>query len=185
MLRTMSRDQLTPVAYLVLGLVELTGGATVYELKQTVAGSVGFLWSFSHSQIYAEAAALAEAGLLAEEQEESGRRRRRYTITPAGRKELVAWLREPVDVAPEVRDLGLLKLFFGGLVSRDDVVALARAQEEGHRARLALYEGMERRISPDDEWPHAVATLRMGLLFERAFVRFWSEIRERPPGAGG
>ena len=179
----MSSSQLTPVSYLLLGLVERLGPATPYALKQKVAESVGYFWTFSHSQIYAEAADLAGSGLLAADQEETGRRRRSYTITAAGRKALRTWLREPTEVQPEVRDLGLLKLFFGGLVVREDVIALARAQEEGHRARLATYERIERELPEEPEWPHAAATLRMGLLMERAFVRFWGEIAERPPAA--
>ncbi len=178
----MSSTQLTPVSYLLLGLVERAGTATAYALKQKVAESVGYFWTFSHSQIYSEAAHLAGAGLLAEEQEETGRRRRSYTITRAGREALRAWLREATEVQPEVRDLGLLKLFFGGLVDRSDVTGLARAQQEGHRARLSRYEQIEAALPDRPDWPHAAATLRMGLLMERAFVRFWGEIAERPPG---
>jgi PadR family transcriptional regulator, regulatory protein AphA len=181
MLRIVSREQLTPVSYLVLGMVELCDGTTAYELKQKVQGSVGYFWTFSHSQIYAEAASLAAEGLLDEEQEEGGRRRRVYSPTAAGREALRAWLREPTDVQPEIRDLGLLKLFFGGLVGADDVAALAQAQGEGHRARLARYEEIRGAIPADDEWPHASATLRMGLLLEEAFVRFWEGLAERPP----
>jgi DNA-binding PadR family transcriptional regulator len=177
----MSRPQLTPVSYLVLGFVELHGGATAYELKQAVAGSVGYFWSFSHSNIYGEAAQLAADGLLDEEQEQSGRRRRRYTITDAGRAALRTWLREPTDVPPEVRDLALLKLFFGGLVAPADVQALARTQEAAHLARLARYREIEARIAGDGIWPHAAATLRMGLLMEEAFARFWRDVAERPP----
>ena len=179
----MSSRQLTPVSYLVLGLLELKGGATAYELKQLAAESVGYFWSFSHSQIYAEAAELATAGFLAEEQEEGGRRRRHYTVAEPGREALRAWLREPTEVQPEVRDLGLLKLFFGGLVGREDIRALARAQQEGHRARLDLYLEIERGLPEPQQWPHVAATLRMGLLLERAFVRFWSELAEEPPAA--
>jgi PadR family transcriptional regulator AphA len=178
----MSSKQLTPVSYLLLGLVERAGAATAYMLEQKVAESVGYFWSFSHSQIYSEAAELAAAGLLAQEQEETGRRRRSYTMTAAGREALRAWLREPTEVQPEMRDVGLLKLFFGGLVEPADVRALARAQEDGHRARLDRYEEIELSLPERPEWPHAAVTLGMGLLIERAFVRFWHEVAERPPG---
>jgi len=182
MIPSMSNRQLTPVSYLVLGLVERAGEATPYALKQAVATSVGYFWSFSHSQLYLEAAGLAAAGLLDEDREEGGRRRRSYRLTPAGRQALQAWLRKPTEVQPEVRDLGLLKLFFGAGVSPADVAALARAQAEGHRDRLALYERIQGGIPDDPEWPHARATLRMGLLMERAFISFWDDVAARPPG---
>ena len=176
----MSSRQLTPVSYLILGLLELAPGATAYDLKQMVARSIGYFWSFSHSQIYAEAAELAQAGLLREEQEDEGRRRRRYTVTDRGRDALREWLREPTEVQPEVRDLGLLKLFFGSLVAPDDVKRLARAQEDGHRTRLAEYERIAAHIPEQPRWPYPATTLRMGLLMEQAFVRFWREVAERP-----
>ena len=80
----MSSRELTPVSYLVLGLVA-AGATTSYELKQKVAGSVGYMWTFPHSALYAEPSRLVTLGLLDEEREQHGRRRRIYTITHAGR----------------------------------------------------------------------------------------------------
>jgi DNA-binding PadR family transcriptional regulator len=176
----MSNRELTPVSYLVLGLVAC-GAATSYELKLKVAGSVGFMWSFPHSALYAEPARLAGLGLLAEEREEHGRRRRLYAITDAGHAELERWLREPTSQPPQLRDLGLLKLFFSNLTSEADVRALAEAQAVAHRERLALYEAIEAGIPDDPEDPFPFATLRMGLMCERAFVAFWDEIAAEPP----
>lgn len=177
----MSNPSLTPVSYLVLGLVA-GGNATPYELKQKVAASVGHFWAFPHSQLYAEPARLRELGLLSENREPEGRRRRTYTITEAGRQALGEWLRSPTSEPPQVRDTGLLKLFFGAALDEGEVVALARGQEESHRRRLAVYEALEQTIPGDraqSVFPRA--TLRMGLLIERAFVDFWSDIAGHPP----
>ena len=62
-----------PVSYLVLGIIALRGPSTSYDLKRFVQLSVGHFWPFPHTQLYAEPARLAEAGLLEETQEESGR----------------------------------------------------------------------------------------------------------------
>jgi PadR family transcriptional regulator, regulatory protein AphA len=176
----MSNPELTPVSYLVLGLVAC-GASTSYELKQKVASSVGFMWSFPHSALYAEPARLVHLGLLTEEKEEHGRRRRLYALTGEGRAELDRWLREPASEPPQLRDLGLLKLFFSNLTSESDVRALAEAQVAAHRARLAAYEAIEAGmpVEPDDPFPFA--TLRMGLMCERTFIAFWEELAERPP----
>jgi DNA-binding MarR family transcriptional regulator len=88
-------------------------------------------------------ATFVELGLLDEEREAEGRRRRVYTLTAAGRKALDDWLREPTSEQPQIRDTGLLKLFFGDGLSADEVAELARAQEEAHRRRLAAYEAIE------------------------------------------
>jgi DNA-binding PadR family transcriptional regulator len=177
---SVSTRDLTPVTYLVLGLVAC-GAATSYELKQKVASSVGFMWSFPHSALYAEPARLVELGLLSEQQEDHGRRRRIYTLTAEGRAELERWLREPASEPPQLRDLGLLKLFFSNLTSDADVRALAEAQAAAHRERLALYEAIEASIPVEPSDPFPFATLRMGLMCERAFIAFWDEIATSPP----
>jgi PadR family transcriptional regulator AphA len=176
----MSRATLTPVSYLVLGWIAHSP-ATPYELKRRVAHSVGYFWMFPHSQLYAEPARLVKLGLLEEEQEQKGRRRRVYSITEAGRQALDEWLHEPTSEAPQIRDVGLLKLFFSDSLGTDSVVALARAQEQSHRERLATYEKLEPAI-PDDS-VFGRATLRMGFVFERAFIEFWNEIAANPPTA--
>jgi PadR family transcriptional regulator, regulatory protein AphA len=171
----MPGDQLTPVSYVVLGLV--AGGATTsYDMKQMASRSVGYFWNFPHSQLYAEPARLVGLGLLAEEREVEGRRRRVYTLTPAGREALGDWLREPTNEQTQIRDTGLLKLFFGTGMSADELSALARAQEQAHQARLDVYEAK----APEIEDPHRAATLRAGLRFEQLFVDFWRELAESP-----
>jgi PadR family transcriptional regulator, regulatory protein AphA len=167
----------------VLGLVA-RGAATPYELKQKVARSVGYFWMFPHSQLYSEPARLAELGLLEEQREQEGRRRRVYSITEAGTRALTDWLREPTSETPQVRDTGLLKLFFGDVLSEDELVALARAQEQSHRERLAVYEALEQSV-PDDATQAAFPrkTLHMGLLMERAFVEFWGDIAASRAGS--
>ena len=66
-----------------------------YDMKQFVARSIGYFWSFPHSQLYAEPVRLAAAGLLTEEVEQGGRKRRTYRLARTGRKALERWLAEP------------------------------------------------------------------------------------------
>ena len=184
MVATTSSIALTPVSFLVLGIVARAGEATPYDLKREVGRSVGNFWSFPHSQLYAEPARLADAGLLAEQREPEGRRRRTYTITALGRDALVAWLRELPDERTEIRDLGLLKLFFADLLDAEDVTALARSQEAMHRERLSHYEHVDRHLAGRDDRGFPRVTLRMGILCERAFVRFWSDLAADPRQGG-
>ena len=178
----MSRSTLTPVSYLVLGWLA-DGPATPYDLKRKVAHSVGYFWSFPHSQLYAEPARLVELGLLEEEQEQTGRHRRVYSITETGRRAFEDWLQEPSSEMPEIRDIGLLKLFFGEALSSESVVALARAQEQAHLEKLSTYEELERTIPEMATFGRAA--LQAGFSFERAFIEFWSEIAAHPPTAPG
>src|SRR5271166_1953004 len=138
----MTEIKLTPISYVVLGLVALAGEATPYDLKRRVADSVGYVWSFPHAQLYTEPARLAEAGLLKEQREKGGRNRRHFTITAAGNAALRKWLSQPSERAEarELRDPGLLRLFFAELLSSAEVAELAREQESAHRNALALLE---------------------------------------------
>jgi PadR family transcriptional regulator, regulatory protein AphA len=168
---------LSSTSYVVLGLLASLGPATPYDLKRVVATTLGNLWSFPHSQFYAEPERLAAAGLVTERREEGGRRRRTYSLTPKGRRELMLWLNDPEVPGHEVRDAGLLKLFFGDLTGEADVAALARAQELVHQTRAADYRRLAA-DSGDDDLPFRAASMRMGQIFERASARFWRTVAE-------
>ncbi|MDT5347864.1 MAG: hypothetical protein QOH91_1151, partial [Mycobacterium sp.] len=160
---------MTATSYLVLGCLASIGPSTPYELKQVVAGGVGYFWSFPHSQLYSEPVRLAKAGLLTEHREEGGRRRRRFSITEAGRQELRQWLADPTSELPDIRDVGLLKLFFGALADPDHITALAHNQREAHQRRFDLYASVNESDIPGPPG----ATLRFGLAYERAATTFW------------
>src|SRR5580765_3184049 len=168
----MSTAPLTTTSYLVLGCLANQGPCTPYQLKQAVAAGVGYFWSFPHSQLYSEPARLAGLGLVAEQREATGRRRRIFKITPAGRRELKRWVADPTDDLPEIRDTGLLKLFFGQHVSAPQLASLARSQRAAHEQRLAVYEEFAQAAGDAHTGP--AATLAFGLAYERAAVEFWT-----------
>jgi len=160
---------LTPVSYLVLGLIDRAGEATPYELKQ-MATSMSGLWALRHDQVYREPERLADLGLLSEKREEAGRRRRRFRVTDEGRSALQEWLQVPTGEFTELRDPGLLQLFLGA-----DPVVLARRQLEIHEEKLHEYEALAAALSP--EAPEGVRlSLKAGLGHEREWTRFWREV---------
>ena len=131
----MSSDiRLGPVSYLVLGVTALRGPSTPYDLKRFVQLSIGHFWPFPHTQLYAEPERLAAAGLLTETREESGRRRRHYEITDAGRAALADWLASPSS-PPRYESEALVKVMFAENGSRDDLLASA---ELGKRVAALL-----------------------------------------------
>jgi PadR family transcriptional regulator, regulatory protein AphA len=163
-----SERPLTPTSYIVLGLVEATGRATPYEIKQGVAASVGNLWSVPHSQVYAEPARLASGGYLVEEREAEGRRRRSYELTGKGREALARWRSEPTAALPELRDPALLKVFFGA-----DPAAVARAQLPAHEAKLREYEALRAALGDDPGGRGPALTLEAGIAHERVWIEYW------------
>jgi DNA-binding PadR family transcriptional regulator len=169
-----SSPSLNPTGAVVLGLLSLLGPSTPYEMEQWVDASLGHFWSFPRSQLYSEPARLLSLGLVAEEREERGRRRRTFRVTSAGTTALQVWLATPSTQGSEIRDLGLLRLFFGAAAaSPEDVVANAAAQAEVHRSQLAVYVGLQGGTDP-----HVEATLRLGLAYEKAAVAFWESVAE-------
>ena len=177
----MSTPRLSPTSYLLLGMVALRGSSTPYELKRAVGRSVGYFWPFPHAQFYGETTRLAEAGLLEETQEGSGRRRKLYSLTEEGRAALTAWLHEPTTEPMEIRDLGELKLFFSELIETEDIVALAREQEQLYRARLAELDLIETRFADDPTRVRRLAPLRLGQRIYQSAVEFWAGIAADPP----
>jgi DNA-binding PadR family transcriptional regulator len=174
---------LSSSAYVVLGLLDVFGPGTPYDLKRWVDTSVGYFWSFPRAQLYVEPERLARLGLVEEARETAGRRRRRFQITQRGRQVLREWIRGGEMLQAELRDPGLLKLFFGGAVETPDVVALAQAQAAQHAARLAEYERILPTLEHQDQGAFALATLRLGLLHEQVAVEFWRGIAANPPRA--
>jgi PadR family transcriptional regulator, regulatory protein AphA len=161
--------RLTPTSYIVLGLLELAGEATPYRLKQMVAGSVGYFWTLQHAQLYTEPERLADAGYVSETREETGRRRKLYSLTAQGRAALDEWRGEPTSELAELREPAILKLFFGA-----DPQRLAAVQVAANKERLSEYEAI-RASMPEDAPPGPRRALEMGIRFEEAAIAFWED----------
>jgi len=178
----MSTERLTPTSYLVLGLLAREGPSTPYDLEQHVRATLGNFWSFPHTLLYSEPPRLAALDLVTETRETEGRRRRVFAITPAGEAALGAWLDRPSAASTELRDLGLLQLFFADLSTAEARLRLAEQQLATHQAKLGAYEQdlrIERGLAGSRKGQRTVEhwrgeTLRMGLLYETAAVEFWT-----------
>ncbi len=169
----MSNPRLSTTSYAVLGLLEACQPATPYQLKQAAQISIFHFWTITHTQLYTECARLAEAGLLTEEREEGGRRRRVYTLSSAGQEALEKWRATPEADLYELRDPGLLKLFCGA-----DPAAVAETQLDRHEQRLASYE----QLATQDMAAGMRLALEAGIGHERQYVRFWSGVRDSKRG---
>jgi PadR family transcriptional regulator AphA len=165
----MNELRLTPTSYVVLGLIESMQPATAYDLKGAARLGVSNLWALPHTQLYSECGRLADAGLLEEEREPGGRRRRIYRLAESGRAALDAWRSDASPTGWELRDAGLLKLFFGS-----DPAELAISQLDAHRARLAEYEAL---METAAAMPRGMRlALEAGIGHEREYLRFWKSV---------
>lgn len=165
--------QLTQTSYVVLGLVNVLGEATPYDLKQIASATIGPYFTIPHSQLYAEPERLARAGHLEERRERTGRRRKHYSLTQQGRDALSDWLRKPTQELYELRDPGLLKLALGA-----DPKRLAEAQLAAHQERLDEFRGVARMLEMADAPRHQRLVAEAGIGHSREYVRFWKKLAD-------
>ncbi|MYT13769.1 transcriptional regulator, PadR family [Streptomyces sp. SceaMP-e96] len=179
--------EFTPARYVVLGLIARHGPMTPYELKARVEDDIQPFWPILHAQLYRIPAELAQAGLLREEAETEGRRRRIFHLTAAGRAALERWLADPDTAEAETRDPAQLKLFFADLGDPADIVALATRQAERHRKWLAHYASLRGDLDPsaDSRQRSRARLLRLGVLHERAHAEFWESVAADPERLDG
>jgi DNA-binding PadR family transcriptional regulator len=113
-----------------------------YDLLKIVERSVGYLWKPTKSHLYAVLPRLVERGLATRRSApgEKGPDRQLYRVTKKGERLARAWLEEPV---PGDQDLFLLKVFYGGLQSREALIAHYRQHREERLAMLEELRGID------------------------------------------
>ena len=168
-------EPLSATAYVILGMVSKEGRSG-YEIKAAVDGSTRFFWAASYGQIYPELKRLSEAGLVAGvEAPTGGRRRTVYEITTDGEKALRAWLREPPQTY-EMRDEGLLKLFFANVLPPEEALEIVRAMR-AHRLSVSDQLRAMEPVAAAKEDPFPLMVLRGGIEFTEWFAD-WCERME-------
>ncbi|HWM64101.1 MAG TPA: PadR family transcriptional regulator [Solirubrobacterales bacterium] len=167
--------ELSATAYVILGMVNREPRSG-YEIKAAVDSSTRFFWAASYGQIYPELKRLSEAGLVeGVDSPTGGRKRTVYAITDAGKAALVDWLRQPPQTY-ELREEGLLKLFFAGALPPEEAVEILRSMR-AHR--LDVVERL-RTMEPkalEKEDPYPLMVLRGGIEFSQWFAE-WCERME-------
>jgi PadR family transcriptional regulator, regulatory protein AphA len=155
---------LSATARVILGMVRL-GRQTGYEIKQLVDVSTRFFWAASYGQIYPELRRLEEHGLIEGDEPVAGdgRQRRPVRLTEAGERALAEWLRSGDEPGYELRDEGMLKLFFSDAMEPEERLGLVRAMHDGHEQAAARLRGIEDAARARGGGPYM--TLRYGLAF--------------------
>jgi PadR family transcriptional regulator, regulatory protein AphA len=185
-LRQMTRDRptLAAAAYLVLGMIRL-GARSGYEIKQAVELSLRFFWTISPAQIYPNLKRLERAGLIKGKSEPLGKRRRRtFTISNAGNHVLRDWLRQNGPIPFELRDIGLVKLFFADALDQDDARALLTAVKRRSEERVATLHSIEpaSMSTERDGNVYPMLTVQMGIAFHQAMLDACREFEQKVLG---
>jgi DNA-binding PadR family transcriptional regulator len=157
--------ELSPTAYVILGMLR-NQPRSGYEIKQVVDNSARFFWAASYGQIYPELRKLAKAGLVeGEAQPQGGRKRTVYRLTASGREELRRWLAAEDPLVLEIRDEGLLKLFFAAAGPPEKAIEIVDARQRLYEDKLARLREIEPKASAsaDDGDPFPYLVLRYGI----------------------
>ena len=142
-----------------------------YDLLKIVERTTRYFWKPTKSHLYAVLPRLVERGLATRRAApgERGPERQLYRVTPKGERLAKEWLEEPV---PGDTDLFQLKVFYGGLQSREALVAHYRLHLEEREAALE-----ELLAIPKDRRGHNYFhsfLLRLGIESARLDIR-WAE----------
>jgi PadR family transcriptional regulator AphA len=176
---------LSTTEFSVLGLLS-HGEHSGYDLKKAAEAGVGYVWTAAKSHIYAVLPRLVEDGYATTRRVAQERRpdKQVYRITRKGEQAFHDWLEEPVEERAGARSPFLLKVFFGGKMSKEALVAHVERKREEAARELAEYREIEERIRDDDRSYFGYVTLRWGLAQAEAWIRWADEIlrelAERP-----
>jgi PadR family transcriptional regulator, regulatory protein AphA len=173
-------EQLSPTARVLLGMIA-KGRRTGYEIKQLVDKSTRHFWAASYGLIYPELRRLEVDGLVRGRSEPSGARARtEYDLTDAGYAALVEWLSSDGDLVYELRDEGMLKLFFSDLAPEARIENI-RAMRELHARKREQLCSLEAKAAEMSLGPRL--TLEVGLGITGWLIE-WCENTERRLAAG-
>ncbi len=169
-------SSLSATARVILGLLKFSP-RTGYDVKRVTDFSTRFFWRASYGQIYPELRRLEGAGLVRASEEPRGRRPRRvYELTPKGERALSTWLVGETDLY-EVRDEGLLRLFFGELVEREELLALVRRRRGWFEEGGVYFRGIAAQLG-EVEGPSG-EVLRYGMDLMDWNAAWWADLERR------
>jgi DNA-binding PadR family transcriptional regulator len=176
----MAPPELSPTAYVILGMLSREARSG-YEIKALVDETTRFFWAASYGQIYPELKRLAEAGLIEGSDAPRGERKRTvYAITAEGEAALREWLRQ-APATYEMREEGLLKLFFAGVLPPKDGAEILRWMGEhrnGLAERLRALEPLALEEEKLDD-PYPLMVLQAGIEFNEWFADWCERMQQR------
>lgn len=127
--------------YAILGLINRTP-ATGYDIAKEFDRGLANFWYATHSQIYPELRQLTEEGFITFEIDTKGDKLKKklYTITEEGRRELKEWLSVCDELEQTPKDIFRLKLYFLNELNGDDIKIYLEDQLDKRKTKLKRLE---------------------------------------------
>jgi len=167
--------------YALLGMLNM-GPVSGYDIKKMTDMSISHFWSENFGHIYPVLKKMEAEGLVTKSVEEtSGRPSRNiYSITSAGRGELVEWLLLPVEPLSFRNEL-LLKIFFADQIPVERIIEMVKEERERFSGKLKEFRRIEENLKIDDQYinderiPFWLMTLSFGIHSSSAAVSWCEE----------
>jgi DNA-binding PadR family transcriptional regulator len=166
-------DSLSTTSFAILGLLALRPYSG-YELAQQVDRSLQHFWPRTKRQLFEQPKLLVRAGFATAARDSVGRRHRTvYSITPAGRRALRAWLAQPGRL-PALEWEGLIKVFFAEHLSTEQLLAhLHGIRDAAAAAQTTEIESVTDSIARGFPFPDR---LQISLLVTKFFLDYTAVI---------
>jgi PadR family transcriptional regulator AphA len=178
------QTSLSGIAPVILGFLSW-GPRSGYAIKQIVDHSTRFFWAASYGSIYPQLRRLEEERLIEGAESPTGARQRKiYRLTPAGREALEEWLRG-AGSGWELRDAGLLRIFFAAALTPEEAIEAVREHRAEHERTLTVLRAVrDDATRPKGGYPALVLEYGIGL---HEWIADWSRkteerlVAEGPP----
>ena len=176
----MAKDR--KIDLVILGLLahdDLTG----YDIKKRIDGAISFFWKGSFGSIYPALSTMEKDGLVTMRKAmDSGRREKiYYHITEQGTETLKFWLKKEQAVN-DLKYETLLKLYFGGVESKDVTIRNIEVFEEQARKDLAVLqtykENLEKVLDQNDHLYYFL-TVTFGMETYEAYLKWCDQAKTR------
>ncbi len=178
----MPTNELNRSAYLVLGMIAM-GYSTGYEISKMAALTSRFFWAAGDGQVYPQLRKLTELELIEGQREAHGEREKNvYRLTAGGRRALGEWLTSSAPPMWELRDEGLLKLFFAGDLDTAQLRERIEVIRQTHERALERLREIEPIASAH---PTALLSHRHGVALHTAALAWCDEVAAELDGVNG
>ncbi|WMX43619.1 PadR family transcriptional regulator [Streptomyces roseicoloratus] len=171
---------------ILVSLLEKPGSG--YELARRFERSIGYFWTATHQQIYRVLKRMeAEGWVDVRDVPQYGRPdKKEYSVAPAGREALSAWLAAPIEPESVRHDLAV-KIRGAAFDDPASLIGEVERHRQAHRDRLAHYLVGETRdfgqppepeaagpLDAERELQHVV--LRGGIAYERMMIDWLDDV---------
>lgn len=170
--------ELTTTSYAVLSLLALQPWTT-YELAQQMTRSLHWFWPRAESKLYQEPKKLVAHGFARSRRRFTGRRPSTvYSITPAGRRALTTWVREPGNPAAVIEFEALVRVLSAQCVDVDDLRRTLESVRDHIQESVAFGERQGTEIAttggPFPDRTHIIALVHTFMYLHFDAVHRWT-----------